>query len=395
MVEFLDKLKNIGFDHATCSGISISPFEVEKIVPNKEKILAATEKKATQINDHFTQGFYSEEERKQRMITIQELELVMKVSPKFSACEFQISTLGATKGMIDIALKTAEAGYLTRRLVESAQSLIILSPDCGTNSISFLTENDLSLEKRIYGRYLAQDILNQKGKIVLARNTLLLEKEIKIIQDHKVMEVGVFSPLTCQLVDGICQKCYGLDLSRPGEPVALGTAVGIIAAQSLGEPGTQLTMRTFHRGGIAGDEDITQGLPKVKQIFDNIKPEKDEKAILAQFSGEIVSVEEKKIKQKNEESGEVKTYPLGKKIAARVNPGDLVKKGERLTGGKIDLEEYLEIMGREKCQDYIREGVRKVYDNQGIDINEKHIEIFARQMLSKVEIINSGDSDYL
>jgi len=174
----------------------------------------------------------------------------------------------------------------------------------------------------------------------------------------------------------------------------MGTAVGVIAAQSLGEPGTQLTMRTFHTGGITGDEDITQGLPKVKQIFDNIKPDKEEKSILAKADGKITSIEEKIIKQKSDEGKEI-IYPLGKKKKARVNEDDTVKKGEKLTGGKIDLEEYLEIMGRDKCQEYIKEEVRKVYDNQGIDINEKHIEIFARQMLSKVKIMDGGDSDYL
>jgi DNA-directed RNA polymerase subunit beta' len=309
-----------------------------------------------------------------------------------SPFEFFISVYGAVKGMIDIALKTAEAGYLTRRLVESAQNLVITSSDCGTKTGTLFVESDIPLSKRVYGRYLAQDIASKKGEVILVCNTLLLEKEIKIIQENKITEVWAFSPLNCQLVESICQKCYGLDLSKLGETIALGTAVGVIAAQSLGEPGTQLTMRTFHRGGITGDEDITQGLPKVKQIFDNIKPDKEEKAILSRIDGKIISIEEKIIKQKGEES---KVYSLDRKKMVRVNLGDMVKKGGRLTGGKIDLEEYLEIMGRDKCQDYIKEEVRKVYDNQGIDINEKHIEIFARQMLSKVEIIDSGDSDYL
>ena len=311
-----------------------------------------------------------------------------------SPFEFFISVYGAVKGMIDIALKTAEAGYLTRRLVESTQNLIVTSSDCGTNASTLLAEGDIPLSKRVYGRYLAQDISDKKEKIILTQNTLLLEKEIEIIQANKIATAYVFSPLTCQLVNGICQKCYGLDLSKPGETIEMGTAVGVIAAQSLGEPGTQLTMRTFHSGGISGDEDITQGLPKVKQIFDNIKPEKNEKAILAKITGKITSIEEKIIKQKSA-GGEEKIYPRGKKVKVRVSQGDLIKKGERLTGGKTDLEEYLEIMGRDKCQDYIKEEVRKVYDNQGIDINEKHIEIFARQMLSKVEITDSGDSDYL
>jgi len=298
--------------------------------------------------------------------------------------------------MIDIALKTAQAGDLTRRLVESSQRLVITSSDCQTSLGILLVEHDiLSLNERIYGRYLARDISNQKKAVILVRNTLLLEAEIKTIKENGITTVWVRSPLNCELAEGICQKCYGLDLSRPGEAVALGEAVGIIAAQSLGEPGTQLTMRTFHTGGITGDEDITQGLPKVKQIFDNIKPKKEEKAILLkEATGEIVSIEEKIIKLKSPE-GEEKVYFVGQGNSPRVNQGDKVQKGAKLTTGKIDLEEYLEIMGREACQNYIKEEIRKVYSSQGIDINEKHIEIFARQMLSRVEIIESDDSDYL
>ncbi|MEG7978393.1 MAG: hypothetical protein NY202_00245 [Mollicutes bacterium UO1] len=449
MIEFLDQLKKVGFDYATYSGISISPFELEEII-SKEKILVTTEKKITEIDEHFAQGFYHEAEKKQKKIAVWEEckeslqnQLITNLEKKnttsfyhiwhsgarasgesltqifamrgnttnylgevietpitsslwegLSPFEFFISVYGAVKGMIDIALKTAEAGYLTRRLVESSQSISIISSDCGTDSNILTEENDLPLARRVYGRYLAQDIANKKKEIILTRDTLLLEREVKIIQENKISAVRVFSPLNCQLIEGICQKCYGLDLSKPGETIALGTAVGIIAAQSLGEPGTQLTMRTFHSGGITGDEDITQGLPKVKQIFDNIKPDKEEKSILAKAAGEITSVEEKIIKQKGKEGQEI-IYPLGKKKKTRVRLGDIIEKGVRLTGGKIDLEEYLEIMGRDICQNYIREEVRKVYDNQGIDIDEKHIEIFARQMLSKVEIMSRGDSDYL
>ncbi|CAG8577173.1 7684_t:CDS:1 [Ambispora gerdemannii] len=449
MIEFLDQLKRVGFDYATYSGISISPFELGEIIV-KEKTLKEAEKKVTEIDKHFVQGFYNEAEKKQKKIAVWEdckenlqNQLVANLEKKhttsfyhiwdsgarasgesltqifamrgnttnylgevietpitsslwegLSPFEFFISVYGAVKGMIDIALKTAEAGYLTRRLVEASQSLSIISLDCGTDSNILAEENDTPLAKRIYGRYLAQDISNKKEGIILTRGTLLLEKEAKIIRKNKISAVRVFSPLTCQLVEGICQKCYGLDLSKPGEAIALGTAVGIIAAQSLGEPGTQLTMRTFHSGGIIGDEDITQGLPKVKQIFDNVKPDKQEKSILAKISGEIISVEEKIIRQKDDNGQEI-IYPLGKKKKVRFNQGDIVKKGERITSGKIDLEEYLEIMGRDICQNYIKEEVRKVYDNQGIDIDEKHIEIFARQMLSKVEIMSGGDSEYL
>jgi DNA-directed RNA polymerase subunit beta' len=250
------------------------------------------------------------------------------------------------------------------------------------------------LAEKIYGRCLSRDIVNEKKKVILVRNTLLFRKEIQIIQINKITAAEVRSPLYCELEFGICQFCYGSDLSRPGEAIALHTAVGTIAAQSLSEPGTQLTMRTFHTGGIAADEDdIIQGLDKVKQILDNIKIKDKEKVILAKSTGEIVSVEEKLIKQ-NSEEGEI-IYPLSPEKLIKVKSGDKVTKGEKLTTGKVSLEEYLVIMGRESCQDYIKKEIRKVYSGQGIDINEKHMEIFARLMLSKVEVIASGGSDYL
>lgn len=450
VIEFLDKLKQIGFDQAARSGISISPFELEGVV-NKEKELKQAEKEIKKVDDYSSQGFYNEEESKQKKITIWEnckdnlqQQLVNNLEKKNTASlyhiwdsgarassenltqifamrglttnylgevletpiisslweglspfEFFISVYGAMKGMIDIALKTAEAGYLTRRLVEASQSIIISALDCQTKARILLEEDDpLNLAKRIYGRFLAQDIFGRKKEIILSRDTLLLEEEIKIIQKNKISSVWIRSPLTCELVNGLCQKCYGTDLSRPGEIVALGTAAGIIAAQSLGEPGTQLTMRTFHGGGIAGDEDITQGLPKVKQILDNIEPSKEEKATLAKVTGEITMAEEKIIKQKGESGAEI-TYSLGKGKSIRFRPGEVVEKGTRITSGKVNLEEYLKIMGRDECQKYIKEEIKEVYHNQGIDIDERHIEIIARQMLSRVEIENGGDSNYL
>ena len=201
--------------------------------------------------------------------------------------------------------------------------------------------------------------------------------------------------MSCELVNNVCQKCYGADLSRREEIISLGIAVGIIAAQSLGEPGTQLTMRTFHTGGVAGEEDdIVQGLPKVKQTLDNIKPKKEEKTTLARSEGVISEIGQKVIKQIDSNGQEI-NYPLPDKSIANVQVGAKVFPGTKLTLGRIDLEEYLAIAGRNLCQNYIKKGVQKVYYNQGIDIDEKHIEIFARQMLSKVEITESGDSDYL
>ncbi|CAJ0926629.1 21602_t:CDS:10 [Entrophospora sp. SA101] len=374
MVKFLDNLKEISFRYATYSGISISPFELGEVVV-KRKELARAEQKIKEIDNYYSQGFYTKKsntsiyhiwdsgarassENLTQIFAMRgnttnylgeiiETPIISSLWEGLTPFEFFTSVYGAVKGMVDIALKTAEAGYLTRRLVESTQGIIVNSPDCGTNSGVLVEENDSNvLVTKIYG------------------------------------------------LSGVCQKCYGLDLSKPSEQIAMGTAVGIIAAQSLGEPGTQLTMRTFHAGGIAGDEDIIQGLPKVKQIFDNIKPEKKEKAILAKCNGTISSVEEEVIKQKSEKGEEIiYSYEPEKKV--RVKKGEKVILGTRLTSGKIDLEEYLEIVGRERCQKYIKEGIKLVYDNQGIDIDDKHIEIFARQMLSRVEIIESDNDDYL
>jgi len=449
MIEFLDKLKKLGFNYATYSGISISPFEIEELA-DKKNLLKQSEEKIKQIDKHYSQGFYNEQEYKQIKINIWqdckdqlqekltsnleennhtslyyiwdsgarassenltqifamrglttnylgevlETPITSSLREGLSPFEFFISVYGAMKGMIDIALKTAEAGYLTRRLVEASQTIVVSASDCQTTVGSLIEENDeFPLVKRAYGRYLVSDISNNK-EVILTRNTLILENEINIIKKEEVKSIRIRSPLNCELVESICQKCYGLDLSKVGEEVKIGVAVGIIAAQSLGEPGTQLTMRTFHGGGISGEEDITQGLPKVKQILDNINPEREEKAVLAKKSGIITSIEKDIVRQKDETGKDI-TYSLSNKKNIRVNQGDIVKKGDKITSGSIDLEEYLEIMGRDTCQNYIKEEIRNVYSNQGIEINEKHIEIFARQMLSRIKIEDNGDSDYL
>ncbi|KLL02694.1 MAG: DNA-directed RNA polymerase subunit beta', partial [Mycoplasmataceae bacterium CE_OT135] len=324
--------------------------------------------------------------------------------------EFFISVYGAMKGMMDTALKTAEAGYLTRQLVETVQNLIITTEDCQTpEGISFqeLKENTtfgqegstlISLAERIAGRYLAQDI-TVNGKLILANGTLLLAKEIALLQENNVSTVKVRSPFTCSLIQGICQKCYGCDLSKSQAVIELGTAVGIIAAQSLGEPGTQLTMNTFHTGGVAGEEDIVQGLPKVKEILGNVLPSKQKQAILAQETGEIVAIIEDEenqqitIKQKAENQEFTYTFDLEKRVKVKV--GQIVQKGENLTAGKVNLEKLLEIVGREVCQNYIKKEIWKVYYAQGIRVNEKHIELFTRQMLGHVEITKPGDSSCL
>jgi DNA-directed RNA polymerase subunit beta' len=300
--------------------------------------------------------------------------------------------------MIDIALKTGVAGDLTRRLVESSQGISIITDDCGSK-LGLKFSRDLSknsLQSRSHGRYLLEDVLDENGNIILGKDTLILDKESKVIEKQNIEHLEVRSPITCRLADGICQKCYGTDLSNPEKLVKIGTAVGIIAAQSLGEPGTQLTMNTFHTGGIAGDEDITQGLPKVKQIFDNIKPKKEEKAVLSRYPGKIIKVADSEVHQLTEEQEQpLVIYEIGKNRSIKVNEGDEVKIGEKLTNGRVDLEEFLEITGRDITQEFIKEEIRKVYFFQGIEINEKHIEIFSKRMLSKVLVTDGGDSEYL
>jgi len=286
--------------------------------------------------------------------------------------EFFISVYGAMKGMMDTALKTAEAGYLTRQLVEVVQNLVITAEDCQIQegiSLQELKESAafgqgdnvlISLTERITGRYLAQDVV-VNDKIILTNDTLLLAKEISLLRENNVSAVKVRSPFTCSLIRGICQKCYGCDLSKNQAIVELGTAVGIIAAQSLGEPGTQLTMRTFHTGGVAGEEDIVQGLPKVKEILGNVLPSKQKQAVLAQETGEIIEIvkDEKNqqiiIKQKAED--QEFTYTINSEKRTKVKVGQIVKKGDSLTAGKISLEKLLEIVGRESCQNYIKEEI--------------------------------------
>jgi DNA-directed RNA polymerase subunit beta' len=288
--------------------------------------------------------------------------------------EFFISVYGAMKGMMDTALKTSEAGYLTRQLVETVQNIIIVAEDCQTTEgiqLSELKEGGvfddsgdvlMNLEERVTGRYLAQDVKDESKKLTLSKDIVLSAKEVLLLKKNGISAVKVRSPFTCSLVRGICQKCYGLDLSKEEEIVELGTAVGIIAAQSLGEPGTQLTMDTFHTGGVAGEEDIVQGLPKVKEILGNVLPQKQKQAILAQADGiidEIIKDEKNQqttIKQKSKSGQELSyTFDLEKKIKVKV--GKTVQKGQVLTTGKISLEKLLETAGREACQSYIKEEI--------------------------------------
>ena len=319
-----------------------------------------------------------------------------------SVLEYFISSRGARKGMADTALRTADSGYLTRRLVDVSQEVIIREEDCGTSDgilVSEIEEHGQVIEtfaERVHGRYPAEDIVDPAtGEVLFTRDTMLLNEDAKTLEKHGIHEVKIRSVLTCRARSGVCAKCYGINLAI-GEPVGAGEAVGIIAAQSIGEPGTQLTMRTFHTGGVAGG-DITQGLPRVEELFEARKPKK--MAQLAEISG-VVSMEETKRNVMcnvtiTADDGEVVTYALPYSAGIKVKEGDTVEKGYQLTEGALSPHEVLRIRGLSDCHNYLIREVQKVYRQQGVDTNDKHIEVIVRQMMRKVRVEDAGDSDLL
>ena len=318
--------------------------------------------------------------------------------------EYFISAHGARKGLSDTALRTADSGYLTRRLVDVSQELIIREQDCceGTNKIPSMyveaimdgKETIESLEDRISGRYAAEDYKDKEGNIIVEANCMITPKRAKAIVNAGYQQVKIRTMLTCKSHNGACSKCYGANLAT-GQAVQVGEAVGIIAAQSIGEPGTQLTMRTFHAGGVAGD-DITQGLPRVEELFEARKPKG--LAIITEIAGRA-DVKETKEKREitvvNEDSGETRNYviPYGSRI--KVLDGTYLEAGDELTEGSVNPHDILRIKGAGAVQDYMMREVQRVYRLQGVDINDKHIEIIVRQMLKKVRIEEAGDSRYL
>ena len=321
--------------------------------------------------------------------------------------EYFISAHGARKGMSDTALRTADSGYLTRRLVDVSQELIVREVDCAENRAeipgmyveAFMDgkEEIESLKSRITGRYLAEDIVDPKtGEVVVAANHMVTPKRASAIVKTGVDRVKIRTILTCRSHSGICAKCYGANMAT-GQAVQVGEAVGIIAAQSIGEPGTQLTMRTFHSGGVAGD-DITQGLPRVEELFEARKPKG--LAIIAEGAG-VVSIRDEKKKREviitNNETGEAKNYliPFNSRIKPEIEDGKYIEAGDELTEGSVNPHDILKIKGVRAVQDYILREVQRVYRLQGVDINDKHVEVIVRQMLKKVRIETPGDSEYL
>ena len=318
--------------------------------------------------------------------------------------EYFMSAHGARKGMSDTALRTADSGYLTRRMVDVSQELIIRETDCseGKDEIPGMIvkafrdgrEEIEGLKDRITGRVSCEDIYDKDGELIVKKNHMITPKRAARIMATGVEQVKIRTILTCRCHSGICAKCYGANMAT-GEAVQVGEAVGIIAAQSIGEPGTQLTMRTFHSGGVAGG-DITQGLPRVEELFEARKPKG--LAIITEFAGTAVIKDTKKKREiivTNNETGESKAYliPYGSRI--KVQDGQELEAGDELTEGSVNPHDILKIKGVRSVQDYMLQEVQRVYRLQGVDISDKHIEVIVRQMLRKVRIEESGDSEYL
>ena len=313
------------------------------------------------------------------------------------ALEYFISSHGARKGLADTALRTADSGYLTRRLVDVSQDIIVREEDCGTHEgilISDIKDGNQIIEKleeRLEGRYPLNDIIDPKTKKVIVDKDTMIDGDIaKKIVDAGITEVEVRSSLTCRTKHGVCSKCYGMGLATRSK-VNIGEAVGIIAAQSIGEPGTQLTMRTFHMGGVAGG-DITQGLPRVEELFEARKPKG--LAMISEIAGTVKIKEEENKKEiivKGKEEAKTYLVPYGAKL--RVKEGDKIEPGTQLIEGSVNPSEILAINGAEGVYRYLTQEVQKVYRNQGVDINDKHIEVIGRQMLKRIKVQDPGDTE--
>jgi len=453
--KFVDKIKDLGFESVTKSGISWGMRDLQ--VPElKKEILISAEEKVEVVKKQYNMGLLTEEERKGQVIEVwndaknkitdavrasidkegpvysmvyskargseavvvqmagmkglmagptgETIELPIKSCFKegLNVLEYFISTHGARKGMADTALRTATAGYLTRRLVDVSQDVIIREEDCKDKTGVYIYKEDSdrigqNFYTRVVGRVLSEDLINPKTKKVLVKKAGLVSKqEASEMEKAGIDKVKIRSSITCKTLRGICQKCYGVDLGR-GDLVQMGQAVGIVAAQAIGEPGTQLTMRTFHVGGVAGS-DITQGLPRVVELFE-ARPPKGE-AVVSEINGQVVDIKnaEKTItvtietQDKNKKTVEYE-IPAGSTL--KVAKGDLIGKGSKLNEGNIDLKNLYKIQGWEEVHRYIIQEIQEIYASQGEGINDKHIEIIVRQMLSRISITDPEDSNFL
>ena len=462
--EVLDLIKSTGYKYSTKAAMTVSISDMT-VPEQKQELLDAAQSTVDKISQNFRRGLITEEERYRAVVetwnetdkeltdvllsgldkynnifmmadsgargsnqqikqlagmrglmadtTGRTIELPIKSNFRegLDVLEYFMSAHGARKGLSDTALRTADSGYLTRRMVDVSQELIIREVDCseGKDEIPGMTvkafmdgkETIEGLKDRINGRYSCEDIKDRDGNIIVKKNHMITpSRAAKILsvgvneKGQPIEEVKIRTILACRSHNGICAKCYGANMAT-GEAVQVGEAVGIIAAQSIGEPGTQLTMRTFHTGGVAGD-DITQGLPRVEELFEARKPKG--LAIIAEFGG-MATIKDTKKKREivitNEETGETKTYliPYGSRI--KIMDGTVLEAGDELTEGSVNPHDLLKIKGVRAVQDYMLREVQRVYRLQGVDISDKHIEVIVRQMLKKVRIENNGDADFL
>ena len=452
--EVLDEIKAQGYKYSTISGITVAVCDAT-IPAAKKDLLKAAEAEINEISDEYAEGFLSESERYNAVLRTWEkctndvtdalqkgldrynpiymmadsgargsmsqirqlagmrgliantsgktIEIPIKANYRegLNILEYFISSRGARKGLADTALRTADSGYLTRRLVDVSQEVIIREEDCGTTEgievfdITAGPESIEPLHERLIGRYLVDDFCDEDGNVLVSKDKLMTEEDADLIVGRGVERIKIRSVLYCRAKNGVCKKCYGASLANR-KPVEVGEAVGIIAAQSIGEPGTQLTMRTFHTGGVASAEDITQGLPRIDELFEGRKPK--HVAIINEIDGKVAFEEIKKNRHvvvTNDETGESRSYliPFGSRLT--VKEGEYIKRGKRITEGSVNPHDVLAISGTQEVQDYLIQEVQRVYRMQGVDINDKHIEIIVRQMLRKVRVDDAGDTDLL
>ena len=454
-VEFLDKVKDLGFHYATISGFSWGLDDL-KILPEKPQIIAESDKLIEKNRQFYEDGLLTDYERKSKAIEIwnetksklselvkkrldgqnpvflivdsrsrgswdpiyqmmgmrgivanpsgELLELPIKNSLKegMTSLEYFISTHGARKGLVDTALKTASAGYLTRRLVDVAQDVVITEEDCKDKEGYTLYAEDSkfsgeSVGWRVKGRVVMEDMVDVNGEVVVKKGKIVDKEASKKIDELKLAKIRIRSPIKCKSVSGICRLCYGYDLSK-NILVKVGEAVGIVTAQAIGEPGTQLTMRTFHTGGVAGGADITMGLPRVEEIFEVRPP--TFKALIADVNGKVLTVQDtgknKIITVEVAETGEKREYLVAPNLAISVTSGDLIALGQQLSEGHVDLKELFATTNDvDTVARYIIREVQSIYFPTGDSINDKHVELIVRQMFSRVKVADPGDTDLL
>ena len=449
--EVIDYIKSLGFKYSTLAGITFSMSDV-KVPAAKKGLLEEADKQIETIRKQYARGLITNDERYNSVIKVWEdatkkisqamednfddlnpiymmvksgargnmnqlrqiagirglmasttgkaVEIPIKSSfaEGLDALEYFISAHGARKGLSDTALRTADSGYLTRRLVDVSQDIIVREHDCGTHEgliVYDIKDGNQVIEKmqeRIIGRYVVNDVYDPNtNELIVDTNTMITEEIADKIVNAGIERLEVRSVLACRSKHGVCQKCYGMGLARRSL-VSIGESVGIIAAQSIGEPGTQLTMRTIHSGGVAGVADITQGLPRVEELFEARKPKGV--AIISEIAGKVKIKETKKKKEvvvTSNDDSRTYTIPFGSKM--KVKDGDMVEVGDPLIEGSINPSEILELKGPEGVFEYLTSEVQKVYRNQGVDINDKHVEVIGRQMLKKVRVEDNGDTD--